>query len=247
MDNKVQSMFEDFKIMNEPTITVTVQFVPDKMVEELAKIYLSEMYRVSQSHGERLLKGIDADDIRRYLCTLSFMRRTHVVDLRNAVTKAYASGKTSYAVPTFWYQILLMIGEAVDKDYSIKFIPGTSIDETDLLSPEEMLSISDIMFELQNVGFAVVAGTPRDVVGDLAFMAMAHVEERSFSYKRSHPVYGFLASFFAMKEVEQALGTLVRVTYGYDSDYRTLLRRVITAQGGDTSCIGKMNSQEESQ
>lgn len=247
MDNKVQSMFEDFKIMNEPTIIITVQFVPDRMVEELAKIYLDEMYRVAQSHGERLLKGIEVEDIRRYLCTLSFMRRTHVTNLRNSTTALYASKKSGIAVPTFWYQILLMIGETVDKDYSIKFIPGTSIDETDLLSPEELLEISDVMFSLQNVGFAVVGGIPKDVVGDLAFMAMAHVEERSFSYKRSHPVYGFLASFFAMKEVEQALGTLVRVTYGYDSDYRTLLRRVITAQGGDNSCIGKMSSQEESQ
>lgn len=232
-NSKIQSLFDDYKPMNEPTIVVKVDFQPGKLVEDLSKVLLNELYRVAGPVGERMLSDVDAEDIRKYLCTLSWMRRVHSVGLSDNVTRQYQQFTRSAAVPVLWYQVLIGIGKAMDRDYSIQFIPGTSINESDLLGPAEMRIISDLMFSFQNHGFKVVAGIPRGEEGELDFMAMAHVEEMMLSYRKSHPVYGFLASFFATKEVSNALGALVRIRYGYDSDYAVMISRVVASAGGE--------------
>lgn len=232
INSKMQSMFDDFKPMNEPTIQVTVNFGPSRMVEDLAKVLMAELIRVGGPIGEFAVAGLDVESIRKYLCTLSFMRRARAAGVSNNVTNAYRSFTRSVAVPVLWYQVLIGIGKAIDRDYSIEFIPGTSIADQDLIAPEEMLAISDIMFRMQNNGFKVVAGIPLSEEGELDFMAMAHVEEQVLSYRKSHPVYGFLASFFASQEVSKALGALVRIKYGFDSDYQVMLSRVVASVGG---------------
>lgn len=233
LNTKIQSLFDDYKLTNEPTIVVTVEFQPGKLVEDLAQALVNELFRVAGPVGERFLSGLDAEDIRKYLCTLSFMRRVRVAGLNNHVTQLYRPFNNNVAVPVLWYQVLIGIGKAMDRDYSIQFVPGTSINESDLLGPEEMRTISNLMFQFQNHGFKVVAGIPKGEDGELDFMAMAHVEETMLSYRKSHPVYGFLASFFATKEVSQALGALVRIRYGYDSDYAVMLSRVVASSGGE--------------
>lgn len=232
INNQMQSMFQDFKPVNEPTIQVVVDFQPDKLVEDLARALMSELIRVAGPVGERMLMNLDVEDIRKYLCTLSWMRRTRVAGINDRVTQLYRHFHRSIAVPVFWYQVLIGIGKAIDRDYSIEFIPGTSTRESDLLAPEEMQMISDVMFRLQNNGFKVVAGIPKDENGELDFMAMCHVEETVLSYRKTHPVYGFLAAFFSSQEVSKALGTLVRIKYGYDADYRVVLSKVVASTGG---------------
>lgn len=233
INEKMQSMFQDFKPVNEPTIDVTVEFKPSKMVEDLANALMYELVRVAGPTGEFMLRDVEAEGIRKYLCTLSWMRRIRSAGFSNKSTQAYRGLYRSAACPVLWYQVLLGIGVATDRDYSIRFIPGISISESDLLAPEEMQAISDVMFRLQNNGFKVVAGVPQTEEGELDFMAMSHVEELVLGYRKSHPVYGFMASFFATKEVSNALGTLVRIRYGYDSDYKVLLTKVVASVGGD--------------
>lgn len=233
LSSKMQSMFEDYKPVNEPTIIIKVEFRPGKLVEDLAQALLAELFRVAGPVGERALSEVDVEDIRKYLCTLSWMRRARVNALSNKSIDQYKRFYRSVACPVFWYQVLIGIGKATDRDYSVQFIPGTSISESDLLAPEEMLTLSDIMFRFQNYGFKVAAGIPMDEEGELDFMAMSHVEEVTLSYRKTHPVYGFLASFFASQEVSKALGALVRIKYGYDADYRVMLNRVVASVGGE--------------
>jgi len=233
MSKSMQSMFQDFKTVNEPTLIVKVDFEPDKLVGSLAETLYRELRRVAGYTGEHLLTDLDVESIRKYLCTLSFMRRARVAGLNDKITIPYHRFMRSAACPVLWYQVLIGIGVAIDRDYSIKFVPGTSVSESDLLTPAEMLRISDLMFTFQNHGFKVCAGIPLSEEGELDFMAMAHVGEMVLSYRKSHPVYGFLASFFASQEVSKALGALVRIKYGYDSDYETMLSRVVTSGGGE--------------
>jgi len=233
INDKMQSMFNDFNQVNEPTLRITVNFVGSSMVDALAETLRREMIRVAGFAGETILHGLTVDGIRRYLTTLSWMRCVRVAGISNKTTLAYRQFTRSIATPVIWYQVLIGIGKAYDRDYSIEFVPGTSISESDLLAPEEMQMISDLMFSLQNNGFKVVAGIPLDEEGELDFMAMAHVEETVLSYRKTHPVYGFLASFFASEEVSKALGALVRIKYGFDSDYRVMLSRVVASMGGE--------------
>lgn len=232
LDAKITSMFEDAKISNEPTIVVTVNLQCSTMVDKLAKVEMDEMIRTAGASGARLLEDITDRDIHDYLVTLGWLRRIEATHARSQAIKPYLRFVHTAAVPTLWYQVLIGIGEALDRDYSIKFVPGTEIDSNQLLDPDKLQTISDLMFQLQDNGFKVVAGVPKGQEGELDFMAMCHADEVVKSYRRTHPVYGFLASFFASHEVSVALGTLVRVTYGFDSDYQTLISRVVAASGG---------------
>lgn len=233
MNEILQSMFSDYNTMNNPTLRVEVNFDGSQMVAALSEIMLREMRRIAGVAGGDLLSEVVVDDIRRYLLTASWMRCAHVAGLSDKTYAQYRKMGRSIAIPVVWYQVLIGIGRALDRDYSIEFYPGASIRESDLLAPEEMQYLSDLMFSLQNNGLKVVAGIPSSEEGELDFMAMAHVEETVLSYRKTHPVYGFLASFFATREVSEALGALVRIRYGYDSDYRTMLAKVVASLGGD--------------
>lgn len=239
INSSLKSRFDDFKLSNSPTLEVRVSFPPSRLLSDLADAYLAELIRVADFAGSRLLDDVTGEDIRKYLSTLCWIRCCHSVGAPpdDKLYRLYRKFRKFVAVPVLYYQVLIGIGQAYDADYAIRFVPDTTVSRDDLLSPEEMQRLSDIFFNLQNSGFQVVAGTPNDIEGELGFMAMAHVEEEILSYRRSHPVYGFLASFFSSQEVSAALGALVRVEYGYESDYRVLISQLISSGGGRNSAL----------
>jgi len=239
INSSLRSRFDDFKLSNSPTLEVKVSFPPSRLLSDLAKAYLAELTRVADFAGSRLLDDVAGEDIRRYLSTLCWIRRCHSVGVASddKLYRGYRRFRKFAAVPVLYYQVLIGIGYAYDADYAIRFVPDTTVSKDDLLSPEEMQRFSDLFFNLQNSGFQVVAGVPNDPEGELGFMAMAHVEDELLSYRRSHPVYGFLASFFSSQEVSVALGALVRVEYGYESDYAVLISQLISSGGGRVGAL----------
>jgi acyl-CoA synthetase (AMP-forming)/AMP-acid ligase II len=103
-----------------------------------------------------------------------------------------------------------------------------SIDSKEILSVDQMKEISDAFLTLRAIGFASVVGMPNERSGELGFMACCHVEEVVTSYKDSHPIYGFLASFFQQAQLNEITGLMCRIVYGYDSDYKLAVRRIIS-------------------
>jgi len=95
-----------------------------------------------------------------------------------------------------------------------------------------MREISDVMTTLVTSGFKVVFGLPLTYEGELEFMAMLHIENVVKSYRESHPVYGFLASFFKHLELNEITGRLSRIVYGYDEDYSVNIQRIISSVSG---------------
>jgi len=232
INSKLRSMFEDQKPVPQPTIFVQVEIQSSKLMDELAKCYVAELFRVAGSAGARLLENVDRELIRRYLSTASWMRVSHATTENSKAFAGYRKLYSKLAVPVLAYQCFIGIGEATDHDYGIKFVPVAAIDGKELLSPDEMLEISDLFFSLQNSGFKIVRGLPQDPEGELEFMAMAHVNGIVTSYKKSHPVYGFLASFFAQQELNQTLGVMCRIVYGYETDYAVNISSLVSAIGG---------------
>lgn len=231
LNAKLQSMVEDFKPVTKASLEVTVNLQCSGLTTKLANTLRGEMIRVAGSAGLMETSDISAEDICRYLSTLSWLRRVQVTHSWDKVSTPYRKYVRNVACPVIWYQILLGMGNAVDRDYGIAFKPGSTIEADDLLDPDTLSDISDVMWRLQNNGFRIVGGIPLSEEGELDFMAMCHVEDTVLSYRRTHPVYGFLASFFASREVGDSLGALVRVRYGYDSDYGVLLSRIVAGVG----------------
>jgi hypothetical protein len=154
------------------------------------------------------------------------------MDKADRSTSGYRPVMRNVAIPVLFYQLLICIGKAYDSDYNIELFPVYSITEDDILSVEEMASLSQLFRSFENSGMKVVYGLPRDVTGELDFMAMSHVTDVIVSYRRSHPCFGFLASFVKQKQLNEVTGTMSRVVYGYESDYRYQLDALLSAING---------------
>lgn len=224
----LQSQFNDSKTLNVATITVAVEMNPGRLADKLAKEISNDMLRIANFTGISNL-DVKSDEVLKYLKTLTFIRVGLVSEDRVKALADYVKIAKHLAVPVMFYQCLIAMGVAIDRDFSIKFIPVYSIDGNDLLSPEEMLNLSDLMFRLEQNGFKIATGVPNQTDGELDFMALSHVSEEVLSYRRSHPVYGFLAAFFAQKELNEVTGMMCRVLYGYESDYELYVTRIYQA------------------
>lgn len=228
INTNLQSMFSDSKNLNKATVTVEVDMTPSKLMDSLATEVLKELERIAPYAGYKDVSDLDVDDIHKYLCTLVWMRCEHVNEPSKAFNP-YKSLQRTVAVPVMAYQLLVSIGQCVDRDFSIEFRPAYSISEKDLLAPDQMAALSDVMSRLESNGMKVVYGMPREITGELDFMALCHVEETVVGYRKSHPVYGFLASFFEQKKLNEVTGMMCRVIYGYDSDYKLQIAQIFRA------------------
>jgi hypothetical protein len=223
----LSSALEDAKKVREQAVTVNVEVSPSKLMDSLAAGLLAEIQRLIPYQGFQPTAELTVNDILKYIITLIWMRVCHVNSDFSKSYARYRSMAKRVEVPALVYQLMICIGEAFDRDFSLKFLPRYSVDSAMLLSPDELQALSDTMLSLRDIGFASVTGLPRTTEGELDFMAMCHVEEVVKSYRDSHPVYGFLASFFAQKELNEVTGLMCRVVYGYDSDYQMYIREAL--------------------
>lgn len=222
------SQFNDLKPLNVATVKIAVEMNPSTMAEKLAKEIHTDMLRIASLTGVSDL-GVESDEILKYLKTLTFIRVGLVSDDRVKALSDYVKIAKHLAIPVMFYQCLIAMGVATDKDFSIQFYPVYSIDSADLLSPETMLEISDIMSRLEMNGLKLSFGVPMHSEGELDFMALTHVADEVLGYKRSHSLYGFLAAFFRQKEFNEVTGMMCRVLYGYESDFELYVTGIYRA------------------
>lgn len=226
ISDTIKSQFNDSKLMNVSTIDVTVDMSPSALTEKLAKEVHMDILRLAGKVGASNV-DVELDGILKYLKTLTYLRVSLANgDMYSPANKAYRNITKHVCVPVMFYQCLISIGIAFDKDYGIRFRPTYSIDSTDLLSPEEVMEISDLMQRFENLGLKIVIGIPQSEEGELDFMALTHVESQVLGYRRSHPVYGFLAAFFRQKKLSEVTGMMCRVVYGYETDYELYVSKI---------------------
>jgi len=225
----LSAALQDAKKVSDATIVTQVEMRPSKLMDAMAVGLMNEVNRLVPYVGFKPTADLEVEDILKYLKTLTWIRCQTVKDVQPKEFIPYRNLKNHLEVPVLAYQLFLSIGVAYDRDYSIKFLPTYQIESADLLSPEEMSSMSDIFTILRSIGFASVVGMPSSREGELDFMAMCHVEEVVKSYRSTHPVYGFLASFFAQQQLNEITGTMCRIVYGYDSDYKLYITSLLAA------------------
>ena len=230
LNSIVESMFEDVKPMNNPTVKVSVEMEPGDLMKDLAKETFKEVQRIASYSGQVSMLEVDEEDVLKAFKTLVWLRVNTVNGTGGKPFMEYRQIKKHVAIPVLMYQLLIPMGLAYDKDYSIEFRPVTKIAGEDLLAPRELEAVSDVFRRLENFGFKVVYGVPISEEGELQFMAMSHVRDEVLSYRtKDHPVYAFLASFFKQQEMNEITGSMCRVLYGYESDYRYYISRLLNS------------------
>lgn len=227
----LQSKLNDSKTLTAASLTVIVEIAPSELISVMAGKLLSELGRTAPYAGYAPITDLEVNDIRRYLNTLIWMRVNHVNDIHDKTVSSYRKLYRYLAVPVLPYQLLLSIGKAFDKDYNLAFVPACSFTQDDILSPDEMDAISSIFRQFQG-SVKVVFGLPNDSEGELDFMTMCHVKDEIVSYRKCHPVYGFLASFFKQKELNSITGMMCRIVYGYETDFKYQIDALFNAIDG---------------
>lgn len=228
----LQSKFNDSKLMNASLVNVCVRLENSSLIDTLAEKLLAELQRVCPYADFAPISELESKDIKRYLNTLTWMRVCAVNSSTDKSWSAYKPLTRVVAVPVLMYQLLLCIGIAYDRDYNLEFYPAYTVTQDDILSPEEMDKVSSLFRQFEQSGIKVVYGIPKNPEGELDFMAMSHISEEVCSYKRSHPVYGFLSAFFRQQALNEITGSMSRVFYGYESDYRYSIDALFNAIDG---------------
>jgi len=179
-----------------PTITpeniqiVKVQLNFGPLVEDLAKNLSREVTRVLKTGDGPL--HISVQEMTSYVKSLIILR---VLTIHGAVPKEYHSFCRNGRVPSILTYLLFQIGEALDRDFGIKYVPY--INQEELAALEVLRDISERISLIADMGFHITHnGVPQSVEGDLTFMSMDNDGEVVRGTYNSHPVFGLLACFF---------------------------------------------------
>jgi hypothetical protein len=198
----------------------------------MASKLLSEVNRMAPYAGYSDVADLTTEDIEKYLKTLVYLRVCKVNETFNETTKLYKSLAKYVEIPVLAYQLLISIGKAYDADYNLEFYPAYNITQDEVLGVAEMEALSSLFRQFTSSGLKTVKGMPNAIDGELDFMAMCHVEDEVVSYRKGHPVFGFLAAFFRQSKLNSVTGLLCRVLYGYETDYKYQIDALFNAIDG---------------
>lgn len=231
-DKLLKAFDNEAQPLKSSAVTVTVDVQPSDLVSKLAQVISEELIRLANHGMLDVVNEIGTEGILKYLKTLLYLRVLHVNGELRGSMSSYSKSTNYLVVPTFFYQLLIEIGEVRDDDFNIVFKPAYSIESSDLLALDELMSISDFLRRFPTL--SVVSGMPNDKSGSLEFMAMQHVSHEVTSYRKDHPVYGFLAAFFEQQQFNEVTGTLHRIHYGSMEDYSLMMTTIMSRlTGGD--------------
>jgi len=213
--DKIQSMTGNV-VTPVDHVMVKVDF-GNGIVEGFASTYVDAMNNKFASRGSSL--SFDENEMQRYLNYLLLQR----------VKYSTGEGKTDrdsrfLKVPALFALSLTHVGRVFDKDLGIELIPV--IGEIDAMTPEEALKFSRRLTIVEDLGFELVEGLPKDRNGDSNFMYFHMADDNVKRHnKDSHPGFAVLAAFFKMKQLDEIL--TFRVTYGLVSEYEEMLKGLI--------------------
>lgn len=185
--------------------------------EEISKYLTTLTYcRVQSSLGERLPGGYKPTHLRRLF------------------------------VPARFASLLSMIGEVYYPDVAVRLLPSTNIAETEILTVEEVMIISQKLERFFEDGFCGTMGISLDRYGDPHFMNKVAIIEGKpqgciKSMTKDNPLYGFFAWLMNSELLEVAYSEariLMRINYSEPTVYNSVARRVWnkfeTSTGPDT-------------
>lgn len=221
-----QVLGKDFEpSVNLVPVVTKVQF-SSKGLELLAKQYLNELTRIDPLRADKLANT----PMLPYFTTLLWLRINYV---QNRYPQGYSDIANKLITPVLMAQILIQTGEAFDSEFGIKFVPEMEqVDSSLILSPQEMMTVSDVIMALSNKGLAVAKALPRSKDGNIEFMAFQVLDQQVLSYRRSHPTYAFLAHFVRAKQFEDKFNAFYRVEYGSVPLLDMMINRTILSLDG---------------
>lgn len=215
---------ESFSTMNfgtKPTTseleTIAVEIDPKLMLHDYARAYAMEFYRRNPVRAEAV--NITEEELAEYFTSLVALR----VQCVQGKCKLWREAK-ALLIPAWVEFTLSQIGEVVDTDRGLRFIPTFEKD----VDIDAMLSTSNKLRSFIPDGVVLNKDAlPRGIEGDYETMSMAiignYVNSQS---KDSHPIASYVAAFLGFKLLEEtSFKMLYRVRY---DDVQFIKRSLLT-------------------
>lgn len=197
--------------------TVEVNF-EGGLVDDFAATYCSAMNNKLELRGSS--KEFNAEKMDKYL---NFLLQERI----NFTTGGKTSKKSKYLlIPALYALALTHVGYVFDKELGITLKPKTDLKKDDILTEDEAIAFSNELRLVEDLGFELVEGIPRDIKGSVDFMYFQMTETEIMRHSNTAaPSYAVLAAFFRMKRIEDVL--TFRVSYGLISEYEEMLTGLI--------------------
>lgn len=221
---KIQKQAE-FVVTPKKWDTVIVEF-GSGIVPGFAESYTQALNNKIALRGSSIT--FDAAELQAYLNYLLANR----IDSVNG--KRFEKATKHMLVPSLFAVALTNVGIVRDKDLGIESRPSYS-DKIEMMSTEQAIAYSrDRLTIIEDLGFELVEGLPRDIQGDANFMYFTMSEDEILRHNNdAHPAFGVIAAFFRMNRLQDAV--LPRVTYGLISEYDDMLRGLISDEARNGS------------
>lgn len=222
MEEKFQNM--DFGLSTPTSVPmeeVQVDISSASMIEDYAKAFVKEAYRVAPLKAEQV--KISEEEVVAYATYLLTKR----IECVNGMCPDFRLLKLLF-IPSFIQYVLSMVGIVVNRAYGLKFTPIQSkpskmtYDEAKVISEKIGAFIDDLQ--------VVQDGMPRDNAGNPDVMSSALIAGyvRSFQ-KVEHPAAVYVTAFLNMRlKKETAFQALYRIQY---EDYEFLATAFSSMKG----------------
>lgn len=207
------------------------------IMPEFAETYVNAMNQRLAARGSSL--SFDRNEMEKYLNTLLKYR----IDRVNGTGKNEPNARL-LKVPALYALSLTHVGPVFDKDLGVELVPilesnDSNSDVTDEVSGrgrsatimatmniQEALDFSRKLLVVEDLGFELVEGLPKEREGDSDFMYFHMSADSILRHdKGAHPGIAVLTAFFRMKQLENIL--TFRVNYGLISEYEEMLKGLI--------------------
>lgn len=214
------TLFQSVEGVKRPISQETLMVKLSSAISDVqVNIYLSVFNNAFSKVNSNL--EIDKDTLKKYFNTIAKWR----VDFVNG--KRVPLENKQILIPSVYAIAILHVGKVYDPEQGLHLVPSFEIDDVDLLTPEEMLALSDGKLRiLRDLGCSFEYGLPKVADGSLEAMYFHFAESQVLRHdNRCHPGIAALASFFEFQQVQTILSH--RVSYGYISEQDLILRQII--------------------
>lgn len=225
-NNSCNSKFQDMdlgtaKPISVPMELVEIQISSADLVADYAKAFVSEAYRVNPRKAEQV--KLTAEELLAYADFLLTQR----VDCVKGVCKDFRRLKVLY-IPSYLQYVLSMIGEFIDREMGLKFVPVMA--KRSELTLKQAIAISEKVGSFIDDLQVVQDAMPRDPKGDKDVMSTALIAGYVRAYvKVDHPAATYVTAFLNMQlKKEAAFKALYRIQYD-DYDFISM---ALTSQKG---------------
>lgn len=183
-----------------------------------AQTYVSAMNSKLALRGSAL--QFDESEMSKYLNLLLKLR----IDQTSGRAKSDFRAR-NLKIPALYSIALLHIGKVYDPELGIELVP--TYGKMDCMSVEDAMIYSMSKLSIvEDLGFQLVLGLPKETNGDTNFMYFHSAEEKIVRHDRkAHPSFALLTAFFRLKQLDNLLN--FRVSYGMFSEYESMLKGLI--------------------